>query len=77
MPHLPLQDQRFVDEQLRLLPPRIEAAKQNEVGEMMGKLKEVTPETSLRPFFICFRCMDHMQNIGAYITYQPWSLILS
>jgi hypothetical protein len=41
MPGLPPQDRRVVTQQLKLLTPRIDSAKQKEMGEMMGKLKEV------------------------------------
>ena len=35
-------DQKFVRAQLVALPPRINVAKENEMGEMMGKLKDVS-----------------------------------
>ena len=41
MPALPPQDKRIVQKALQTLPPRLEQAKQKEMGEMMGKLKEV------------------------------------
>ena len=41
MPALPLQDRKIVQKALAALPPRINAAKEKEMGEMMGKLKEV------------------------------------
>lgn len=41
MPNLPIPDKKIVTQQLRSLPPRIEAAKQKDLGEMMSKLKEV------------------------------------
>ena len=41
MPNLPAQDKKVVQNALSTLPPRINAAKETEMGEMMGKLKEV------------------------------------
>lgn len=41
MAGLPPQDKKVVQRALATLPPRLEQAKQNEMGEMMGKLKEV------------------------------------
>ena len=41
MSSLPPQDQKVVQAALRTLPARITAAKDKEMGEMMGKLKEV------------------------------------
>ena len=46
---LPLSDRKVVLQALTELPPRIEAAKQKEVGEMMGKLKDLG-NTVLKPF---------------------------
>jgi len=46
---LPPSDLRTVQTALRSLPPQIEAAKQKEVGEMMGKLKELG-NGILKPF---------------------------
>lgn len=42
MDNLPPQDQKVVQRGLRELPPRIQAARDNEMGEMMGKLKDVS-----------------------------------
>ncbi|KAI9792637.1 MAG: hypothetical protein M1833_001041 [Piccolia ochrophora] len=42
-------EKKLVHRQLSLLPPRIEAAKQQEMGEMMGKLKELG-NGILKPF---------------------------
>jgi hypothetical protein len=42
MPNLPPGDRRIVQQQLKLLPPRTKAAQEKEMGEMMGKLKEVS-----------------------------------
>ena len=50
MADLPIQDQKIVRAALATLPSRISAAKDKEMGEMMGKLKEVyslSPCTSL------------------------------
>jgi tetratricopeptide (TPR) repeat protein len=41
MSNLPAQDQKIVRTALATLPARINAAKEKEMGEMMGKLKEV------------------------------------
>lgn len=42
MDNLPPQDQKIVQRGLRELPPRIQVAREKEVGEMMGKLKDVS-----------------------------------
>lgn len=44
MPNLPPGDRKIVQQQLKQLPPRTKAAQEKEVGEMMGKLKEVSTE---------------------------------
>lgn len=41
MSNLPPQDRKIVQKALATLPPRLEQAKQKEMGDMMGKLKEV------------------------------------
>lgn len=41
MEGLPPQDRKVVQRALATLPKRLEEAKQAEMGEMMGKLKEV------------------------------------
>jgi hypothetical protein len=43
MDNLPAADRKTVQLQLLSLPPRLDAAKEAEVGQMMGKLKEVCP----------------------------------
>ena len=49
MPNLTSYDLNIVRKQLASLPPQIEAAKTHEMGEMMGKLKEVrVPEPDWR-----------------------------
>jgi hypothetical protein len=45
MGNIPAADQKFVRTQLAVLPPRINAAKEKEMGEMMGKLKDVGAAT--------------------------------
>lgn len=58
MPTLPPQDKKIVTKALADLPPRLNAAKEKEMGEMMGKLKEVSccfPTVSAR------RCADMLQ----------------
>ncbi|MCJ1283244.1 hypothetical protein MMC26_002572 [Xylographa opegraphella] len=49
MPDLPVQDQKIVRAALASLPSRINAAKDKEMGEMMGKLKELG-NGILKPF---------------------------
>ncbi|RAO69518.1 uncharacterized protein BHQ10_005530 [Talaromyces amestolkiae] len=49
MDNLPPQDQKVVQRGLRELPPRIQAARENEMGEMMGKLKDLG-NGLLKPF---------------------------
>ncbi|KAI4134901.1 MAG: hypothetical protein LQ347_001137 [Umbilicaria vellea] len=49
MPTLPMQDTKIVKTALAALPPRISAAKEKEMGDMMGKLKELG-NGILRPF---------------------------
>ena len=41
MPSLPPPDRKIVQKALSALPARINSAKEAEMGEMMGKLKEV------------------------------------
>jgi hypothetical protein len=41
MDNLPAQDRTIVQKALRELPPRIQSAKDREMAEMMGKLKDV------------------------------------
>ncbi len=41
MPDLPPQDKKVVKQALSALPARINQAKDKELGDMMGKLKEV------------------------------------
>jgi hypothetical protein len=42
MPNLPSGDRKIVLQQLNQLPPRTKAAQEKEMGDMMGKLKEVS-----------------------------------
>ena len=42
MPNLSAGDRKIVQQQLKQLPPRTKAAQEKEMGEMMGKLKEVS-----------------------------------
>lgn len=49
MPNLPIPDKRIVQNALATLPPRINEAKEKEMGEMMGKLKELG-NGILKPF---------------------------
>ena len=49
MPNLTDFNRRAVDRALRELPPRLEAAKQHEMSEMLGKLKNLG-NGLLKPF---------------------------
>ncbi|KAM7202003.1 Tetratricopeptide repeat protein 1 [Rhypophila sp. PSN 637] len=49
MDNLSLADKKIVKAQLRALPPRMEEAKQKEIGEMWGKLKDLG-NGLLKPF---------------------------
>ena len=42
MQNLTAADRKVVQRQLQGLPPRIKAAQEKEMGEMMGKLKQVS-----------------------------------
>lgn len=42
MDNLPPQDQKIIQRALRELPSRIQAAREKEMGDMMGKLKDVS-----------------------------------
>ena len=42
MDNLPAQDRKYVQKALRELPARIQVAREKEMAEMMGKLKEVS-----------------------------------
>lgn len=48
-PSLPPQDKKIVQKALSTLPPLINAAKEREMGDMMGKLKELG-NGILKPF---------------------------
>ena len=67
LPTLPPQDQKIVQAALRSLPPRIDAAKEKEMGDMMGKLKELG-NGILKPFGLStdnFK-MEKDPNSGGY-----------
>ncbi|KAE9371395.1 hypothetical protein N431DRAFT_377042 [Stipitochalara longipes BDJ] len=49
MPNLPPGDRKIVQQQLKQLPPRTKAAQEKEMGDMMGKLKELG-NGILKPF---------------------------
>ncbi|EED13168.1 tetratricopeptide repeat protein 1 (TTC1), putative [Talaromyces stipitatus ATCC 10500] len=49
MDNLPPQDQKVVQRRLQELPPRVQAAREKEMGEMMGKLKDLG-NGLLKPF---------------------------
>lgn len=64
---LPLQDKKIVQAALRSLPPRINTAKEKEMGDMMGKLKELG-NGILKPFGLStdnFK-MEKDSNTGGY-----------
>ena len=67
LPALPPQDMKIVQTALRSLPPRINAAKEKEMGDMMGKLKELG-NGILKPFGLStdnFK-MEKDPNSGGY-----------
>ena len=67
LPKLPPQDQKIVQAALRSLPLRINAAKETEMGDMMGKLKELG-NGILKPFGLStdnFK-MEKDPNTGGY-----------
>lgn len=67
LPTLPPQDNKIVQAALRSLPPRITTAKEKEMGDMMGKLKELG-NGILKPFGLStdnFK-MDKDPKTGGY-----------
>ena len=67
LPTLPPQDMKIVQAALGSLPPRINTAKEKEMGDMMGKLKELG-NGILKPFGLStdnFK-MDQDPNTGGY-----------
>ena len=67
MPTLPPQDMKIVQAALSSLPPRINSAKDKEMGDMMGKLKELG-NGLLKPFGLStdnFQ-MEKDPNTGGY-----------
>ncbi|KIY01879.1 uncharacterized protein Z520_02017 [Fonsecaea multimorphosa CBS 102226] len=60
---LPMSDKRTVRDALVLLPPKIEDAKQKEVGEMMGKLKDLG-NGILKPFGLSTDMFKVVQGEG-------------
>lgn len=67
LPTLPPQDMKIVQAALRSLPPRINTAKEKEMGDMMGKLKELG-NGILKPFGLStdnFK-MEKDPNTGGY-----------
>lgn len=59
MPNLPATDKKIVQRQLVLLPPRTKAAQEKEMGEMMGKLKQVSCCSTNQ--FLCCLIVNLMQ----------------
>lgn len=66
MDNLPAQDRKFVQKALRELPPRIHVAREKEMAEMMGKLKEVSlcPENALALAKICSWAMASSSRLA-------------
>ena len=67
LPTLPPQDMKIVQAALTSLPPRINAAREKEMGDMMGKLKELG-NGILKPFGLStdnFK-MEKDPNTGGY-----------
>ena len=63
LPSLPLSEKRTVQASLRELPERIKEAREQEVGEMMGKLKELG-NTVLKPFGLSTDMFKFQQQEG-------------
>ena len=61
------QDRRHVQRELAALPARINAAKESEMGEMMGKLKEVTGSLHTPPSNIFLIVMGTCVSTGGSI----------
>lgn len=53
MPNLSAADRKIVQKQLVSLPPRTKAAQEKEMGEMMGKLKQVSAVVKLTYLDAC------------------------
>ncbi|KAL9613901.1 MAG: hypothetical protein Q9167_001579 [Letrouitia subvulpina] len=71
-PNLPPQDLKIVRQALTSLPPRINAAKEREMGEMMGKLKELG-NGILKPFGLStdnFKMTKDEQTGGYSMNFQ-------
>ncbi len=56
MPDLSSMDKKVVQKALAVLPARTKAAQEKEMGEMMGKLKEVSCRRYSIPFKIGAKC---------------------
>lgn len=67
MPALPPQDRKIVQKALAELPPRINIAKETEMGDMMGKLKELG-NGILKPFGLSTDNFNMVkdENTGGY-----------
>ena len=62
-PALPLSDKRVVQEAMRDLPGKVKEAREKEVGEMMGKLKDLG-NTVLKPFGLSTDMFKFQQQEG-------------
>lgn len=60
--NLPRSDMKTVEMGLRTLPPRVTAARDKEMGEMMGKLKDVSTSSFICRSISCFAhlCCMHL-----------------
>ena len=67
MPNLSVADRKIVARQLKELPPRTKAAQEIEMGEMMGKLKQVCITTCSE------KCFAHCLQLGNGIL-KPFGL---
>lgn len=64
MQNLSSLDRKNVQAALRSLPPRLEQAKQNEIGEMMGKLKQLG-NGILKPFGLSTDNFNFVKDEGS------------
>ena len=62
MPNLSVGDRKIVQQQLVKIPPRRKAAQEEEMGEMMGKLKGVSTTAVPSPFTKLTRPFGQLGN---------------